>query len=812
MQSWNDRVGQCIFCAFRAVRRPSPQANGVRSPYSTSPLSDDLGVRLHKIPTGGSRDSRLSRTEDVPQRFSIRSAGGSDPSSRIPDRATKSGIRRELNLFNTAYKVKRTLQKISHQLSQKWAKKEFENTTRLDPDLVHWKSFKKKLETLYNGTQSQANDPEDVKLRAKLEDNLQVDGVQGLDRAVHFSYIDHILASRTSQDGDKLRQYMDLRYPTEWYATARQLQREIHLHVGPTNSGKTYNALKRLEEAGNGYYAGPLRLLAHEVWSRFRAKGTPCDLITGDDVRIDESTGTKLSSSTVEMVDTVKLVDVAVIDEIQMMSNLDRGWAWTRAFLGANAKEVHVCGELRVVPLIREMAASMGDTLHVHQYERLNELKAMSRSLRGNLKLLRKGDCLVCFSVLGIHAMKKQIEKDTGRRVAIVYGSLPPETRAKQAALFNEPDNDYDFLVASDAIGMGLNLSIKRIIFETIWKWNGVSQVRLSVPQLKQIAGRAGRYKTAQEAMKKDSSDTEKARTPSSQENTDRRAASSVGLVTCLDEKDLAYIQKALGTEPEPLKTAAIQPPANFLDEYASHLPKGLPFEYVIERLNEVAKVNPRYFLSTTRDQREIARTLEAVKGLDIIQRYTFTSAPANIRSQVHKDIVQAFGRCIAETKHVTVADVPEIPLEILEAPASPDRGYLGELERLHNALTLFLWLSYRFSVVFRDREMAMHARSLCEAQINTTLVKFSPNPRLKQRLAQMENVAAKTDHIPEVTIEHSNPKVLPKDETTEQPLTEHEQLAEQSALPIDWAERAEQVQDVPSANEEAHRPIGAAA
>src|SRR5271168_4932648 len=128
----------------------------------------------------------------------------------------------------------------------------------------------------------------------------------------------------------------------------------------------------------------------------------------------------------------------------------------------------------------------MGDKLHVHEYKRLNSLRAMSRSLQGNLKNLRKGDCIVCFSVVQIHAMKKQIELDTGRRVAIVYGSLPPETRAHQAELFNEPDNEYDILVASDAIGMGLNLSIKRIIFESVWKKIGPDRVRLTIPEVKQ--------------------------------------------------------------------------------------------------------------------------------------------------------------------------------------------------------------------------------------------------------------------------------------------------------------------------------------
>ena len=82
----------------------------------------------------------------------------------------------------------------------------------------------------------------------------------------------------------------------------------------------------------------------------------------------------------------------------------------------------------------------------------------MNKSLGGDLSKLQKGDCIVAFSVMGIHALRERIEKKTGRKVAIIYGSLPPETRAHQAKLFNNPENDYDFLVASDAIGMGLNL------------------------------------------------------------------------------------------------------------------------------------------------------------------------------------------------------------------------------------------------------------------------------------------------------------------------------------------------------------------
>ena len=327
----------------------------------------------------------------------------------------------------------------------------------LDPLGTYWPAFKQQLEDVVSAP--------DEAGRAGFEGLISDIGLanQGdwkaeLPRVLHFGFIDYVLMRRAQDTPEQGSALEALKFPTEWYTSARQVQRDVHLHIGPTNSGKTYTALKRLEESGDGFYAGPLRLLAHEVYSRFKAKGVSCDLVTGDDVRLEDDPDTRLSASTVEMVDVGRHYEVAVIDEIQMMADQDRGWAWTRAFLGANANEVHICGEARVLPLVRELTASTGDILHVHEYKRLNPLKVMTKSLRGDLKNLRKGDAIVAFSVMNIHALKKQIELDTGRRCAIVYGSLPPETRAQQAALFNEPDNDYDFLVASDAIGMGLNL------------------------------------------------------------------------------------------------------------------------------------------------------------------------------------------------------------------------------------------------------------------------------------------------------------------------------------------------------------------
>ena len=288
-------------------------------------------------------------------------------------------------------------------------------------------------------------------------------GHAGLDAQLRFALQGYVANSKFTRS-DLLNQarLADLRYPYEWYPEARETQRKICLHVGPTNSGKTYHALKRLESATTGIYAGPLRLLAHEVYRRLNALGKPCNLITGDERVLVESEEVIMSSCTVEMVPMGLGVEVAVIDEIQMICHEDRGWAWSQALLGIRAKEVHLCGEERVVPVIMELAAAMGDSLEVRRYERLTPLRTMSTSLDGDLSKLRKGDCVVTFSRMQIHALKEDIEKRTGKRVAVVYGSLPPEIRAQQAKLFNDPANDYDILVASDAIGMGLNLWVQR--------------------------------------------------------------------------------------------------------------------------------------------------------------------------------------------------------------------------------------------------------------------------------------------------------------------------------------------------------------
>ncbi|PWN21188.1 hypothetical protein BCV69DRAFT_282684 [Microstroma glucosiphilum] len=312
---------------------------------------------------------------------------------------------------------------------------------------------------------------------------------------------------------DSLRSLTSLVRPHLLYPAARSMKRHIHLHVGPTNSGKTHNALVRLCQVNSGMYLGPLRLLAHEIWERINngkiAGNIPpraCNLKTGEEEQAveDRNLGigsTGLTSCTVEMFEANRPLDVLVLDEIQMIGDEQRGYAWTHALLGARAKELHLCGEASVVPLIKEIAKACGDELTVHNYERLTPLKVAEKSLDGDLGKIRPGDCVVAFSRTGIFGLKARIEAmpvQPGQpplKCAVAYGNLPPEVKAEQARLFNE-GVEANVMVASDAIGMGLNLRIKRMIFETTFKWNGQEMEALSASQIKQIAGRAGRYGT----------------------------------------------------------------------------------------------------------------------------------------------------------------------------------------------------------------------------------------------------------------------------------------------------------------------------
>lgn len=269
------------------------------------------------------------------------------------------------------------------------------------------------------------------------------------------------------------------------FPEARARGRKLIAILGPTNSGKTHQAFEILRAAKSGVYLAPLRLMAAEGWDRLNEAGTPCSLLTGEERITTE--GARHVCSTVEMLLTSESYDVAVVDEVQMVADGARGWAWTNAILGANADTVVLLGSPDVEAVLRNVAAMLGEPLEIRKVERMTPLEVASTPLRGPLAA-EPGSAFISFSRSDVLSLKSNLLKGA----AAIYGGLSPAVRRAEAKRF--ADGEVQFLSATDAIGMGLNLPIRQIVFTTLIKWNGVAEVALTNSEIRQIAGRAGRF------------------------------------------------------------------------------------------------------------------------------------------------------------------------------------------------------------------------------------------------------------------------------------------------------------------------------
>lgn len=276
--------------------------------------------------------------------------------------------------------------------------------------------------------------------------------------------------------------------PEKQYPEARGMRRHFILHIGPTNSGKTYEALQRLKHAYHGIYLGPLRLLALEIYDRMMAAGIPCSMITGEEAI--RTPGSFVQASTVEILDIREIYDIAVIDEAQMMADENRGSFWTRAILGIRAEEIHVCCSGTAENLLVRMIRRCGDTYETVRHERNTKLEFIPKRYDMS-KDVEPGDALIAFSKKNVLAIAAALE-GRGIKASVIYGNLPPQTRQEQVRLFTEGVNQV--VVATDAIGMGINLPIRRIVFMNSMKFDGTDKRKLEAEEIRQIAGRAGRY------------------------------------------------------------------------------------------------------------------------------------------------------------------------------------------------------------------------------------------------------------------------------------------------------------------------------
>lgn len=475
---------------------------------------------------------------------------------------------------------------------------------------------------------------------------------------------------------DDLRKISDLRVPANWYPEARAIQRRVIFHAGPTNSGKTYHAIQRYLAAKSGVYCGPLKLLAHEIFEKSNSAGVPCDLVTGEERTFVDPEGRAAGhvACTIEMCSVTTPYEVAVIDEIQMIRDLSRGWAWTRALLGLCAEEIHVCGEAAAIDFIRELMYTTGEEVEVHTYQRLTPFSILDQAVE-SLDNLRPGDCIVCFSKNDIYSISRQIEA-RGLECAVIYGSLPPGTKLSQAKKFNDPDDPCKILVATDAIGMGLNLSIKRIIFNSLVKPNinekGEKQMEtISTSQALQIAGRAGRFSSKFKE----------------------------GEVTTMHRDDLPVLKEILSHSVDPIETAGLHPTAEQIEMFAYHLPDAT-LSNLVDIFVSLSQVDGLYFVCNIDDFKFLADMIQHIP-LNLRSRYVFCTAPINKKQPFVCTSFLKFARQFSRDEPLTFDWVcRHISWPLAEPKNIKD---LVHLESVHDVLDLYLWLSYRFMDMFPD-------------------------------------------------------------------------------------------------------------
>ena len=464
------------------------------------------------------------------------------------------------------------------------------------------------------------------------------------------------------------------------FPLARSLDRKIIFHAGPTNSGKTYEAMQRLGEATSGYYLAPLRLLALEGYEGLKERGIPCSLITGEEEMIDEESAH--ISSTIEMLNLSVEVDVCVIDEIQMIDDRDRGWAWANALIGAPAKEVILTGSADALSAVSQIVAYLGETLEVVHFTRKNPLEMLPRATP--LKSIEPKTAIIAFSRKEVLSYKQRLSERY--RVSVVYGNLSPEVRREEARKFREGESDL--LVATDAIAMGLNLPIKTILFARDNKFDGLRRRELTATEVLQISGRAGRYGIEEHGFVG-------ALEPSALKTISDR------FHTPLPDIELPF--SVMASLDHVLLIAEILETEDLLEIlafFADNMEFDGPFVAAnIEGMLEIAAIVGEY-------------------DLDLRAKYHLSCAPVGIRSPYIESVFRRYLALLEKGEAV-----PYIPPRDLPPYAHTNDELLNAEDRVKE-VSLYLWLGFKFADQFIEREKAVDARTRLNRYIETSLQK----------------------------------------------------------------------------------------
>ena len=476
----------------------------------------------------------------------------------------------------------------------------------------------------------------------------------------------HALLARTIRDFKNL------------FPLAREMRRKLILHIGPTNSGKTYQAMQKLKESDTGYYLAPLRLLALEGYETLKEQGINSSLITGEEQILDDD-ATHISS-TIEMLNFEVDVDVCVIDEVQMIDDRDRGWAWANAIIGTPAKEIIMTGSPNSKEAIVALAEYLGEELEIIEFERKNPLSLLE--IATDVKSVESGTAIIAFSRKDVLRLKQNFSRFFN--VSVVYGNLSPEVRREEARRFRE--GETEILIATDAIAMGMNLPIKTLLFSKAEKFDGISQRNLYPSEVHQISGRAGRFGLHEE-----------------------------GYVGALSPEVLKIVKKNFFKEARvikfPFRVMAnlehIKLVGNILEETS--------LREILKFFVENMEFDGPFHASNLDDMVEAANIVDNF-DLDIATKYHLACAPLTLKSPY---IIAAYESYITTLERKAVVRYTP-PALVGNFAQTTDE--LLRAEDMVKEISLYLWLSYRFKEYFLDVQKARSARGILNKFIEESL------------------------------------------------------------------------------------------
>jgi hypothetical protein len=470
----------------------------------------------------------------------------------------------------------------------------------------------------------------------------------------------------------------------EYFPRARSLQRELILFAGPTNSGKTWRALNELAAAESGMYLAPLRLLALEGQEEIEKRGRAASYLTGEERDIRE--GAQFVASTIEMMDTQREVDVVVIDEVQLLTDDDRGWAWCQALVGAPAKRVIMTGSPDCIPLVEAMAEYLGEPLRVERLERHTPIEADREPV--DLRDVKPGTAVIAFSRRDVLAIKAELESRF--TVAVIYGNLTPEVRREEARRFRS--GEAQVVVSTDAIAMGLNLPIQTVVFTTLEKWNGRDHVQLEAWEILQIGGRAGRFGHYER-----------------------------GHVSALERRDAARIGKVFAPDfmpPERPLATTVRPGS----EHIAVLAAGLRTPKLARALSAfrtgMTFDSPLLSPGVHDDMVELAEIADRHPDIPIADRLTLSCAPIDSKLNWLMWEYASWIESHAEGEPVFLEDIGSGFTK--ERAADDEELKAAEMEA--KRLTLYSWLAFRYPDTFPDIDECTAQRRTLDRFIERSL------------------------------------------------------------------------------------------